>query len=151
MTKANCGTRKAAPPRRGGRKAWVPTAEELEQIENYVAIGLNQEQIAVVIGRSVDSLDRHCRHQLDSGKFKANAKIGGRLFEKAMGGDTAALIFWAKTQMGWKETDRHEHTGANGGPIQHEQVTSDAESFTGRISSLAARQGTPGGTGETKH
>jgi hypothetical protein len=34
-----------------------------------------------------------------------------------VGGDTTAAIFWAKTQMGWKETSAHEFTGKDGGPI----------------------------------
>jgi hypothetical protein len=34
-----------------------------------------------------------------------------------MNGDTAAAIFWAKTQMGWKETTRQELTDGEGGQI----------------------------------
>jgi hypothetical protein len=61
------------------------------------------------MGKSVDSLGRYCAHELQHGAIKVNAKIAGKLFQKAMDGDTAALIFWTKTRMGWKETDRHEH------------------------------------------
>lgn len=43
---------------------------------------------------------------------------------------------------------RLEHTGANGGPIQHEDVTADAEDFTSRMARLAARRAAAGGTGE---
>lgn len=153
--KRTCGNKKRKSLKsafgKPGTKPWQPTDEERKAIEQMVAIGLNQEQIAIVIGRSVDSLDRHCRHELDAGKLKANAKIGGKLFEKAMNGDTAALIFWAKTQMGWKETDRHEHTGKDGGPIQHEQAQVDADQFTRRVAGLAARAAPSGGTGQTKH
>lgn len=60
--------------------------------------------MAALLDKSVDSLDRHCRRELDNGALNVNAKIGGKLFQKAMGGDTTALIFWAKTRMGWKET-----------------------------------------------
>ena len=28
-------------------------------------------------------------------------------------------MFWAKTRMGWKETNGQEHTGADGKPIAH--------------------------------
>ena len=34
-----------------------------------------------------------------------------------MAGDTTAAIWWSKTQMRWKETQQHEHTGVNDSPI----------------------------------
>jgi len=42
-------------------------------------------------------------HELKAGKAKASAKIGQTLFNRAIGGETAALIWWTKSQMGWKE------------------------------------------------
>lgn len=92
------------------RQLWVPTDEERRLVEHYVTLGYTQEQIASLLGKSVDSLDRHCRQELDTGALKVNAKIGGKLFQKAMGGDTAALIFWAKTRMGWSEKVKVENT-----------------------------------------
>ena len=94
------------------RPAWEPTEEDRRLIEHYVSIGYTQEQVGALMEKSVDSLARHCRRELDLGKLRVNAKIGGKLFQKAMSGDTASLIFWAKTQMGWKETERHEHSGS---------------------------------------
>lgn len=44
--------------------------------------------------------------------------------------------------------DKKEHSGPNGGPIQTEDVSTDANSFTGRILRLAARAAEAGGTGE---
>jgi hypothetical protein len=44
------------------------------------------------------------------GKAKANSKIGRGLFQKAMDGDTSALIFWAKTQMRWREIKEEQTT-----------------------------------------
>ena len=86
------------------RPSWEPTEEERRLVEHYVSIGYTQEQIASLMKRSVDSLDRQCRDELDNGALRVNAKIGGKLFQKAMAGDTTSLIFWAKTRMGWKET-----------------------------------------------
>jgi euchromatic histone-lysine N-methyltransferase len=37
---------------------------------------------------------------------------------KAKNGDTAALIWWTKAQMKWTETQRHENTGSDGGPVE---------------------------------
>ena len=100
------------------RPSWEPTEEERRLVEHYVSIGYTQEQIASLMKRSVDSLDRHCRDELDNGALRVNAKIGGKLFQKAMAGDTTSLIFWAKTRMGWKETNTQELTGKDGGAIE---------------------------------
>lgn len=87
-----------------GRPAWEPTDQDRARVELAVALGMTQEQVALLLGVSVDSLDRHCRKELDAGAVKANLQVGGALFKKAMGGDTAAQIWWSKTRMGWKET-----------------------------------------------
>jgi len=95
-----------------GPKTWEPTAAERRMIEHYVAIGYTQEQIGALIGKSVDSLQRHCREELDTGALKVNAKIAGKLYQKAMEGDTASIIFWTKTRLGWTEKSALEHSGA---------------------------------------
>lgn len=92
-----------------GRPAWEPTDEQRRLVEHYVSLGYTQEQVAALLETSVDSLARHCRRELDLGALTVNAKIGGKLYQKAMAGDTASLIFWAKTRMGWKETTLTEH------------------------------------------
>lgn len=87
-----------------GPQPWAPTAAERRTVEHYVAIGYTQEQIASLMGKSADSLQRYCAEELRNGALKVNAQVGGKLFQKAMAGDTASLIFWCKTRMGWKET-----------------------------------------------
>jgi hypothetical protein len=98
-----------------GRPAFVPTDEEREYVEKLSGIGLVQEQIAALIrdGIHSDTLRDHFGKELLSGKAKANAKIGGTLYQKAINGDTGSLIWWTKTQMRWAETQKHEivHTG----------------------------------------
>jgi hypothetical protein len=102
-----------------GREAFVPTETERKQVEALSGYGLPLDQIAVLVrkGISKDTLTEHFREELTSGKAKANSQVGRTLFQKATGGDTTAMIFWAKTQMKWSETQKHEHTGANGAPI----------------------------------
>jgi hypothetical protein len=95
-------------------KLFVPTDNERVQVESMAGYGVPQEQIACVIrdGIDADTLAKHFRKELKQGKAKASAKIGQTLYQKAINGDTTAAIFWAKTQMGWKEVNRleHEHT-----------------------------------------
>lgn len=102
-----------------GRPAFVPTDEERRQVEALSGYGLPQEQIAILIrgGINLTTLREHFATELVAGKAKANGQIGKTLFQKAMGGDTAAMIWWSKAQMRWAETQKHEHTGAEGGDM----------------------------------
>lgn len=102
-----------------GRPAFIPTDDERKQVEALSGYGLPQDQIGVLIrgGIDTDTLRKHFSQELISGKAKANGQIGKTLFQKAMGGDTAAMIWWSKSQMRWAETQKHEHTGADGGEV----------------------------------
>jgi hypothetical protein len=69
-------------------------------------VGSTQKIIADILEIDVKVLRKYYRAELDLSKAKANATIGGALFNKAKGGDTSAMIFWMKTQARWSE--RHE-------------------------------------------
>ena len=106
-----------------GRPAFEPTAEERKKVETLSGYGLPMDQIAILIrdGISIDTLRAHFETELKSGKAKANGQIAQTLFQKAMSGSEAAMIWWTKSQMRWSE--RHEITGADGGPIKTENAT----------------------------
>lgn len=107
-----------------GRKAFEPTDAERKQVEAMSGCGLPIEQIAVLVrgGIDADTLRKHFATELVAGKAKANSGVGRTLFQKAMGGDTAAMIWWSKTQMRWSETQKHEVTGADGAPIEFAKI-----------------------------
>lgn len=107
-----------------GRKPFQPTDHERKQVEALSGYGLPIEQIAVLVrdGIDTDTLRKHFATELVAGKAKANSGVGRTLFQKAMGGDTAAMIWWSKTQMRWAETQKHEHTGADGAPIEFRKI-----------------------------
>lgn len=136
-----------------GPKPWEPTDEQISKIRLYAGLGSTQEQIASMIGISVDTLSKNMttRNAWETGQAETIAKVAGALVRKALSGDTASAIFYLKTQAGWRETVRNEHTGADGGPIQHEQVTADADDFARRIAGLAAREDTGSGASKTQH
>jgi hypothetical protein len=96
-----------------GRPQFEPTDEERKLVGQMCAVGIPHDQIAMVTRDGIDSdtLKKHFKDELRTAKIKANAKIGGTLFNQAMNGNTTAAIFWAKTQMSWKETSIHEHSG----------------------------------------
>ena len=117
--KSNGGARPDA-----GRPAFKPTDAERKQVEAMSGYGLPIEQIAVLVrdGIHVDTLRAHFATELVAGKAKANSGVGRTLFQKAMGGDTAAMIWWSKTQMRWAETQKHELTGADGAPLEFTKI-----------------------------
>ena len=91
-----------------------PTRATRELVQLHTMVGTRQEAIASIIGIDPKTLRKHYRKELDQSKAKANATIGGALFNKAKSGDTAAMIFWMKTQAGWKETNVNELTNPDG-------------------------------------
>ena len=115
----NGGAREGA-----GRPAFDPTDAERKQVEAMSGYGLPIEQIAVLVrgGIDTDTLRKHFATELVAGKAKANSGVGRTLFQKARGGDTAAMIWWSKTQMRWAETQKHEVTGADGAPLEFREI-----------------------------
>jgi len=107
-----------------GQPPFKPTDAERKQVEAMSGYGLPIEQIAVLVRNGIDSdtLRKHFAQELISGKAKANGQVGKTLFQKAMAGDTAAAIWWSKTQMRWKEVQQHEITGADGAPIEFRKI-----------------------------
>ena len=90
-----------------------PTDDERKLVEQMTACGIPQESQCLVIRNGIDdkTLRKHFRHELDTAATKANTKVAGTLFNKAMGGDTTALIWWTKTRMKWSEKQEVEHSG----------------------------------------
>ena len=136
-----------------GPKPWQPTDEEVAKVRLYAGLGSTQDQIAAMIGKSIDTLTRNERtaEALQIGRAETIAKVAGSLVRKALNGDTSSAIFYLKTQAGWKETNVQEHTGKDGGAIQIEQVSADADAFTRAIAGLASREAEGSGAGETSH
>ena len=107
-----------------GRPAFVPTNDERKQVEALSGYGLPQDQIAILIrgGIHIETLREHFATELIAGKAKANGQIGKTLFQKAMNGDTAAMIWWSKSQMRWAETQKHEISGDSDNPLKIERI-----------------------------
>ena len=86
--------------------------------------GISAEDIAIVLGIGRSDLERNYRKELDSAAIKANARVAESLFRKATGEGregVVAAIFWLKTRAGWKETQAHEVSGRDGGPVLIEE------------------------------
>src|ERR1700722_1812249 len=107
--------------RRPGQPPHRPTDVARGQVEALAGFGVCHEDIGLVIGIDDKTLRKWYRHELNAGKAKANAKMAQNIFQKALGNGAQAApraIFWAKTQMGWKEpTQQHSLTGKDGEPF----------------------------------
>ena len=101
-----------------GRPEHEPTALTRQTVQLHTTVGTTQTAIAQILGIDEKTLRKHYRDELDLSRAKANATIGGALFNKAKGGDTAAMIFWMKTQAGWRERVEVDNTHNLSDPIK---------------------------------
>ena len=101
------------PRKKAGQPAFKPTDDARKLVEQLTACGIPQESQCLVIRDGIDdkTLRKHFRRELDTAATKANAKVAGALFNKAMGGDTTAIFWWTKPRMKWSERQEVEHTG----------------------------------------
>jgi hypothetical protein len=96
-----------------GRPGYKPTEDDRKTVSLMCAVGIPHEGIALCVGDGIDdkTLRKYFDVELKTAKIKANAKVGGVIFNAIMAGNMTAASLWAKTQMGWKETSVQEHTG----------------------------------------
>ena len=112
---------------KAGRPAKTLTEKQRGEIETLAAF-LSIEQLADYfgIGRTtffaLMERDPEISELYKRGKSKAIAHIAQGLIQKARAGDTTSAIFFLKTQARWRETERHEITGADGGPLELSRI-----------------------------
>jgi hypothetical protein len=110
--------------------------------------GINHEEAARAIGITKPTLLKHFKEELATGATKAKVQVGEFIFSTIIGmpipnrppvtdgrARVAAAIFFAKTQMGWKEISVHQHEGKDGGPFE---VSTVRERIARRIARLTA-------------
>ena len=125
------------------------TPAQMAEVETLAAV-LTTEQIADFFGigrRTFYSLmerDEDIAARYKRGKARAIGSIAQTLISKARAGDTASMIFYLKTQGGWRETQVVEVTTA-----EEAQITSDQamEAMCRHLDQIAARisSGSDGG------
>ena len=104
-----------------------PTEKTRSQAQSAAGLGLPHEQIGALLGISDVTLRKYYDVELALGKATASASIAKTLFNKAMAGDTTAMIWWTKAQMRWSETMRQEVTGRDGGGIMIQISNQDTD------------------------
>jgi hypothetical protein len=79
--------------------------------------GTQQDTLCDILEISKRTLRKYYRRELDLGAAEANTRIIAKLFDVAMKGNIAGLIFWAKTRCGFNERNFVELSGPAGGAI----------------------------------
>lgn len=98
---------------------------QIAQVE-ALASCLTMEQIADYFGICRKTFHTICQRQPDvfthykKGRSRIITNIGKSLINKALAGDVTSMIFYLKTQAGWKETSVNEITGVDGEAIKVE-------------------------------
>lgn len=102
-----------------------PTDAERRSVEIMAAIGTTQADIARCIrgGIDVKTLTKYFREEIDTAGIKANAKVGGSMFNKAISGDVQAQKYWMGCRAGWKETIKNENENSGQITVIVEQRT----------------------------
>lgn len=104
-----------------GRKSHVPTELTKNQVLMFCGMGLTHGQICKLLDISTPTLYKNYRAELDTGAARMNFNVANNLYNIATDpthkSGAQAAMFWMKTRAQWRETNRLEHTGADGQPI----------------------------------
>jgi hypothetical protein len=106
------------------RKIIQLSQEEIQRIETMAGLGLNVEQIALIMKTPKRTLERRlvetegAQDAIERGRAVAVSQVTKTLFQMAVSGkEPSATYFYLKCRARWKETSTVEHTGKDGNPI----------------------------------
>ena len=109
---------------KAGRKPHEPTKVTRNQVLMFCGMGLTHGQICKLLDISTPTLYKNYRAELDTGEAQMNFNVANNLYNIATDpthkSGAQAAMFWMKTRARWRETNRLEHTGPDGQPIQNQ-------------------------------
>ncbi len=129
-----------------GPKEWEPDEKDIAHIESLAGQGLTLEDIAHVLGKGQSTFCKYKKQNseieeaIKRGKSKAYGFVTGKLFEQIKSGNLTAIIFYLKTQRGWKETDVRENTGKDGAPLIPSEQKITVEMAKERIQEMLSKK-----------
>jgi hypothetical protein len=113
--RVNNGARRGPQPENGGVK-FTPTPEQRHAVACMISVGTPHEAIARALDISQPTMYRHFAHEVKNGKAAVHAAIAKRITAMALSGDKTMMIFFAKSQMGWRDSYRVDFEDKNGEP-----------------------------------
>lgn len=99
-----------------GRPRFAPTDAQRERVVALKAIGATNETVARILGIDRETLTANFKEEIETGVVDILGQVVGTLFKQALAGDTTALIFIAKTRLGWSEKTRVEISSPSDDP-----------------------------------
>lgn len=133
MSKKKPAKKKPAKKKRAPKKA--VDDEMCRQAEQLATLGLSIQNVASVLGIAERTFHRYkADHpELEAaykiGRARGIASVAKSLIDLIRGGNVAATIFFLKTQAGWRETSKVEHSGPEGRPVPVAQFDMSMEDW----------------------
>ena len=125
------------------RRAWQPTDDQRNTVKAMSAAGIREDHIADCMSIAPKTLRKHCRVELDQATDQTTAVAVAQLFKAVKAGESWAICFWLKCRARWRETERVEHVGMDGGPVEIRVTYEDLPAKT--PSPALTASGSPGG------
>ena len=126
-----------------GRPPHEPTRDSRRLVEHHAATGTLHQQIAKLVGVSLNTLKKHYPEELELGLARVNAVVGGTLFAEAKRGNITAAIFWMKCRAGWREIAKVEHSGGTSLEVRQVDATKLSDATLNEL--MGARGHAPDG------
>jgi hypothetical protein len=111
-------------------KRHKPTDTSRNEVRAYATVGTPHHDIALLIGVATETLLKYYRAELDEGKARGNAHVAKTLYTLAtqglgqQGPNLGAMIFWLKSQAGWRETTivQNQLLDKDGNPVDQPKL-----------------------------
>lgn len=104
----------AGKPKRKIGVPFVATAEQRSRVVDFVLVGSTRPVIAMMLGISVETLERHFRPELERSILAINAGIAKGVAQRALEGDQKAAEFWLHTRAGFVKKRDDDSDGEGG-------------------------------------
>lgn len=108
-----------------GNPPHCPTAESRKLANDLSAYGLPHWAVAELMEISEDTLERHYAKEIALGPHKMTVRAANMVAKGVLAGDKDYVKFWLARRGGeaWTNKQSHEHSGPQGRPIEHRDMT----------------------------
>ncbi len=158
MIKAKGAGGKSRASRKNGRPPHQPS-DHLRNVVRYLVVGYGERQadIAKHLGVAPHTLRKHYRTELDQAKGDIDAAAIQTLVLKMLGGpkrewdksDTACLLFYCKTRLGFREAPQELHHTGMIGTYDYSKLTDEQLETLDALLTAAAGPGGAAGRDTT--